>query len=788
MTRPYDVHVIDAQQTPNITGDYDYTVSGVGGTPVGCLVMAVRATGATGVDETGMASSWGVTDGTNTYVHSTFSRDSVTTADSGQSTSTDLVRIIDPATQAEEVVGEFVSFISNGIRIKFSTVNASVKYRFVVILYFGSGTSCHAFWADTPTVSGAATTVTCGFEADFILTSTANTGTTGAISNGILTTYGIAVNDGSDSVCSAGLYSRDNVTTTDTYRPLHQDRLGTILRLGFPLLFGGQTVIDNYTSTSFEVDSSGPSSTAFGPDIIGLAVGLPSTVSYTYQPLQTFESSTGSSTRSGLGFLPGFWYTTHSAASATGFSSAGAVALGVSDASFNQAGIALADQNSVTTTKTRCHYDGRVHSMDGHSGNDLERGIIQSRDEGEYTLNIGLVTGTPRRYHMLVVEELPFLADTTGGLPSMSASIVAEELFDAEATAALSAASASAVAELLFDSEVSLALPSVSASATAELLLDSDISVTLAPMSASAVAELLLEASVDANLPASSASVVAELLLDAEVTATLSAASASAVAEQLIEASTSAQLPSAAASAVAELLLDAAITAGLPAASVDIAAEQLLTEAEITTGLPSVSASAVAELLLDAVITIALPSASVTVVGDVSAAQVDAEIDAQLGAASASVVAEQILDAAITTGLPAIAASLEAASFFDVQAAPELPAASASLEADLLLDAEIDASLRPISADAAASLILDAEITVALSAPSVSLSDAELLGADTELLGSKDTIVALAGTKDTLTALAGSQNTTTELTASSDILVNLSGSSDDIADLGGTKA
>jgi hypothetical protein len=366
-----------------------------------------------------------VSDGTNTYVHSTFSRDNVSTADSGQSTATDLVRIIDPDTKAEEVVGEFVSFISNGVRINFTTVSAT-QYRFVVVLYFGSDTSCHAFWADTPTVSGAATTVTCGFEADFILTSTANTGTTGAISNGILTTYGIAVNDGSDSVCSAGLYSQDNATTTLTYRPLHQDRLGTILRLGFPLLFGGQTVIDNYTSTSFEVDSNGPSATAFGPDIIGLAVGLPSTVSYAYQPLQAFESSTGSSTRSGLGFLPGFWYTTHSAASATGFSTAGAVALGVSDASFNQAGIALADP-----------------------GNNLERGIIQSRDEGEYTLNIGLVTGTPRRYHMLVVEELPFLADTTGGLPSMSASIVAEELFDAEATAALSAASASAVAELL---------------------------------------------------------------------------------------------------------------------------------------------------------------------------------------------------------------------------------------------------------------------------------------------------------------------------------------------------
>ena len=743
MVRPYAVHTLTSQQTPTNIGTQDYTVPGVGGTPIACVVIAARTTTNDATDQFGLSSSWGVSDGTNTYVHSTYSADLLSTSSAGQSTATDLLRIINPSGQAEGVVGEFDSFITNGVRIDFTKVNATTQFYFTVVLYFGTGTSCHAFWVDTPTVSASPTTVTCGFEPDYILTATANATTTGSNEASILTTYGVAINDGSDSMGSAGVYSADGVTTTKTYRPNHNNRLGTFLRLTTPLTIGGQVIIDNYASTSFDVSSTGP---AFGPDLIGLAVGLPSSVSSTLEGNQSFESSTGASTRSGLGFLPGFWYTVHSqSTSINTIPVNGALALGVCDGEFNQAGIALTDRNNSSLSRTRTHFEEKIHSLDGQSGNDLERGEITARADGEYTVNVTSVAGIPRRYHILIVEELPFESTTTGGLSSMGSSVVAEELFDAEATAALSAMSVASVAELVVDAEATAGLSAMSASATAEELLDAEAAAALSAADASAVGEQELDAEATAALSAISTSAAAELLMDSEATAALSAMNASSAAV---------------------LLTDAAVTAGLSAAS----------------------AAAVAEQLFDAVAAPTLPSSSASAEGDTTAPSTDASVQAALGAASASAVAEQVFEAVATAGAPAMVAAVEAELLLDSEISAGLSAVAASAEAELLLDAAITAGLGAVTADAESEVQFDAEIAAALAAMSVSIFDSPLLGADTNLLGSKNTRVDLVATKDTLAALIASKDTLVALSASSDTSVDLSASSEDIIDLGGTKA
>ena len=822
MVRQFDYYVLDGQ-TPTSTGTQDFTVSGVGGTPIGCVVVGVRATSANTVTAN-LSTSWGVSDGTNTYSSSNVSRDNVGTSDTAGTGSTDLIRIIDPDTDGEDVVGEFDSFISNGVRIDFTTVDASNQYRFMVILIFGSDTEVHAF---TAVPSSGGNTVTCGFEADFVLTSEARN-VTEAFAAQANMMLGIAVNDGSDTVCSGALVSGHNKTTTETRRMNYSDRLAYNIRVnggGSPDIFGGYTVIDNYTSTSFDVTEGGVGA---GLRVIGLAVKLPSGLSYELAVDQSFESSLGTATRSLVGsFLPGSWFFIDTANAVSNQTATfGAVSTGACDFRFEQFSTQFFDRHNVGTTESGIAFNNRsAQLLIGNNGNGLQDGEVVARDEGEYDIDVDDVTGTVRRYHALVIEEYPFepdmnvdlpamnadldaeqLFDATidVGLPSMAADIEAEAVYDASIGATLPSASVDIDAELQLDATISAGLPSMAVDVVAESVYDATISAGLSSMGASLVAETFFEAVINAGLPSADADLDAELRLDATIGASLPSMAADIDAELDLEATIAAGLPGMAAELEAELQHDAVIDAGFPALAAEIDAEQLL-DAVIDAGLPAVAAELEAELQLDATIGAGFATMSATLVADAEAfaaitaglpaaqaaieAELDQDVDAVITAALAAMAvdieASSLTEATIDAGLPAQDADLDAEALYDAAISAGLPAADADLDADVSNDAVIVAGLASVDADLDAELRLDAVINVGLPAISAELRDFLILGCDTELLGTKEQVVNLLGTSDVETALLGTSDVETALEGSSNITTNLAGTSDTMVDLEG---
>lgn len=740
MSRPYAAYTI-IEATPTSTGTQDYTVSGVGSSPVGCVVVAVRAASANAATG-GLGFSWGVADGTNTYCTSVQGADNVGTSDVTTSTTTDLIRILDDVTKAEEVVGEFDSFITNGVRINFTTVDTS-QYLFYIILYFGSDCETFAFFADPPTTVDTSVNVNTGFEASYVLTSNAGPDTVGTVQNQLQAFFGVAVNDGLDTSCSAACLARDNEGTSVSRRGFFDDRLSNTIRVNtaLPDVVGGNTTIEDYDSSGFEVYSRTANN---GGNIIGLAVRVPSSLGVSIQTTQTFESATGNSTRSGFGsFLPGLWYALDGANSTLGYATFGAVSIGIADGRLEQfSGQVCSQHNSGTTNEQVAISNRDIHALRGNNGVSLQVGEISSRAVGSYDVNVTVVDATPRLYHMLIVEELPFLCDTVVALPAMGASITAEQLFDATITASLPAMNAQLDAEQLFDATIDLTFGAASASITAEVQFNAVITAGLPAITASLTAELQLDAVINAGLPAVAAELDAELQLDAVIAA---------------------GLPALSASLTAELQLDAVIGAIFASMSATIVADREAF-AVITAGLPALQAALEAELDQN----------------------VDAVINAGLAAMSADIQADSLIEVQITAGLPAANADLDVDQLFDATIAAGLPAADSELEADVSSDATIAAGLSSVSADLTAELIFDAVINAGLPAMSAELFDYELLGCDVALLGSKSQIVALLGSSDVTVGLSGSSNVRDALLGSSDQVVDLDASSDRIIDLGGS--
>lgn len=743
MSRSYAVFNVDGQ-TPTSTGTQDFTVPGVGSTPVGCVVVAVRATSYNNLTA-GTSLSWGAADGTNTYCSSYRAEDNVGTTDTQTTTTTDLIRILDPSGGAEEVVGEFDSFITNGVRIDFTTVDTS-QYRFFIILYFGSDCETYAFFADPPATVDTSVAVSAGFEASYVLTAAAGVNTSGGALDALQAWFGIAVNDGSDTNCSAGCLGRDSSGTTETRRAMYTDALNVTVRLnsGTTDLFGGETSIEDYDSSGFDVYSRTASNAG---RIIGLAVRVPSSLSISIETNETFESSTGDSDRTSFGsFLPGFWYLTHAANSTVGFANFGATCMGTADARIEKAAgqysATVCSQHNQSTSNEQVNITNRnIHSLRGNNGNELETGKITERDDGSYTVDVKTVTGTQRLYNILIVEELPFENEVVVDLPAMNADIDAELTFDADITAALPSPSADIDAEQLFDATIDVVFPSMAADIEAEAVYD---------------------ASIGAALPSVSVDIDADQLFDATVTAGLSTMNADLVADQLFDAVIAAGLPAVAAELEAELQLDATIGAGFATMSATLVADAEAFAA-ITAGLPAAQAVIEAELDQD----------------------VDAVITAALAAMEVDIEASSLTEATIDAGLPAQDADLDAEALYDAAISAGLPAADADLDADVSNDAVIVAGLASVDADLDAELRLDAVINVGLPAINAELRDFLILGCDTELLGTKEQVVNLLGTSDVETALLGNSDVETALEGSSNITTDLAGTSDTMVDLEG---
>ncbi|RLB68698.1 MAG: hypothetical protein DRH08_00135 [Deltaproteobacteria bacterium] len=447
MVLDYEAHVVH-DTTPTATGTKDFTVAGVGAAPVGCMVTVVGANAAD-TRKAHLLYSWGVTDGTDTLCDSHRSQSGSTSVNATNSSFSDgtLVHFRHTSSASDIVVGAFDSFITNGVRINFTTASTTA-YRVTVVLFFGNDCDCAVFEQQTSIPDSGSEVINVGFRPSFVLHSAPVTKYGGSTGNDTNMIFGMAADDFVSTWNTHVMaLEQHGLATSDNDSLRHNNQASRDAAPGSPPSVGNATNIVSWSATGFSIqDLGGP-----GPEsrrIGGLAV-RPSIVRVRIDTNRAYLTSPGLDGVS-TGWKPGLALTQYGRNTANGSAQSNVYpGFGVHDFT-NDVGSAseFAATHNVATTLTgsRWNTDRLISSHGTLQTTVLTDAAVANVSLTGFDLDFLNTTSAARRYALLIVESIEpeLISGSAAGAATVAGTLSAKLLL--EGSSAGSAAVSGAIA------------------------------------------------------------------------------------------------------------------------------------------------------------------------------------------------------------------------------------------------------------------------------------------------------------------------------------------------------
>jgi hypothetical protein len=397
------------------TGNQDFTTADLGGlTPVAAqFIVTAGVTDGTAADHAVL--SYGAATGTsNRWALGQSDEHNQATTDTSRALQSDeCVFILNPGDTTADGEADFVSFITNGVRINWANAPASA-HLMTVVLYAGTDVSAHAnYFTVATTVDGTTDVTDPGFEPDLVLTAYTQDNMDAANAHGYAT-LGMVHNDRASGVTqrSVGCWFVNNLGTSAPDG--HSSAL-----YGSMSLTGTGTVRRGFEFGSF--DSSGFTCTTrlntVSADEIGyLALRLGSGPAVdSWVGTHTTPTSTGNDAETGPGFTPQFVLMLGSMmeAIATGYNTsplAGSWGIFAFDADDEYAN-SVSCEDGVGTTNTQSISDNTAILLPDDDGAAGLVASFVSFDASGWTLNYSAVEANAKIFFALAIEE-----EAVGGL------------------------------------------------------------------------------------------------------------------------------------------------------------------------------------------------------------------------------------------------------------------------------------------------------------------------------------------------------------------------------------
>ena len=384
--------------TPTSTGNVDVTTADLGGkTPKAVIIIASHAD-TDGTAEDGLALGVGFADATLEGSANISSQHAQTTTSTRRRFRT--VLVIDLLVGATaQVTANFVSFITNGVRLNFTAVDSDAQL-FTVIFFAGDDLSAHSDSIDLGTGTSALDQTAPGFQPDLVFVAgcaiTANTQSGVAIFH-----FGVAVRDGSDTNRGISWSSANALGTSAATLQMHTDSIGGEITTSQIW----EASIDSFDASGFSIT---PSANAGNDVVIYLAIsvgGLSAWVGSLDSP-----TSTGDDAQTGPGFKPQFVMLGMTAAQAEDTvesdADAGPIGFSVFDKDGNEFSTAVVEEDAVTTTNNQSLADNQAVNFPNDAGTQIMAATFSTMDANGWTLNFSVADGTARKWFGVAIEEV----------------------------------------------------------------------------------------------------------------------------------------------------------------------------------------------------------------------------------------------------------------------------------------------------------------------------------------------------------------------------------------------
>ncbi len=203
---------VERVQLPDDIASPNLDVTKLGfGTPSGAIVLVGGANNVSNPSQSGIV-SMGYWDGTNKRCSTIYAKDAATTTESRRRRFTD--RIAHVFNSASTSCAYDISNITDGVRITM-TVDSTVAGRYATVILFGPNIECNVgTFTPNGTQDAAASLTGLSYEPDLVFLDTIGV-TDGAESDHAIFSYGVAVNDGSETQRFVAGQSANDESTSD---------------------------------------------------------------------------------------------------------------------------------------------------------------------------------------------------------------------------------------------------------------------------------------------------------------------------------------------------------------------------------------------------------------------------------------------------------------------------------------------------------------------------------------------------------------------------------------------
>lgn len=530
------------------TGNQDFTTTALGGlTPKAAyFVVTYATTDGTAANHAmlGIGAATGTANRWAAAVSSEHAAGSSDTYCSGSTTT--CVRIISPIDGTVDGEADFVSFITNGVRINWSNAPAAA-YLLTVVLFAGTDLSAHANnVALGDTLDNAVDVTAPGFRPDVVLTALIPT-IVGEMC------WGMVQEDGAGTVSqrSYGFGARDAQNTMNVWSMYRGDAGIFETSIGGGLDWYGE--FGGFDANGFTVTTRTAGANSLSLYYLALDFGSAASA---WVGTHVTPTVTGNHAVSTIGFEPQFVLIFPSMALADGGSlsntgtarahSSGVAALMAA----TQYCTTISDLDDAGTSDTQSLSDDVAISLPAPNGTlDIEATLV-SFDSGGYTLNFSNVATELKRWPVLAIEVSTASATGTAAITLAVVSAVAT------GTLALAAASAATLGAVTLAATGTLPVAGISTVTLADVTLAATstfgnepiagtASITLAAVTSSAAGTLPINGNAAATLADATLGATGTLPIAASVNVTLSSATATATGTLPLVAASAATLEAA---------------------------------------------------------------------------------------------------------------------------------------------------------------------------------------------------------------------------------------------------
>lgn len=386
--------------TPTATGNQDITISGFG-TPK-AVFFILPATIADATPNNNALYSFGATDGTRQWSTAVCSRNNSASTSTFKRGMTD--KCISTLQVTGSVLGEagFVSFITDGIRINWTSV-ATVGYYMTVVMFNGTDLTARVDTISLGTSTSAQTYSSLSGEADLIISNNVGSPFNDSLTNDLATVLGFTHNNRAGTITQRCIgISEDNaVADGQPFAQMMDDK--SSFRLNPPNgAVDYEVSLSNFTSSGFDFTcSSNAGSDDLG--ILALSLGGGASSVGTYQPPVTATTSTISES-----FTPQFSFlglnTCVSVDTLEGDGDAGTFGLSAIDGTAQYCStLAIEDLSAITDTQTVSN--DQAVDLPAHDGTVLYTGTLSSLNSSGVNLSFSNVSGTSRMWIYMDIEQ-----------------------------------------------------------------------------------------------------------------------------------------------------------------------------------------------------------------------------------------------------------------------------------------------------------------------------------------------------------------------------------------------